>query len=101
LNIRNFELPETLTCLIITANWSPISLLLVELIQQLVQEYGDKIRFLHWDYDELGSDLRERYDIKAVPLIRLIQEQQTAFQQYGGHLSKAEIKGLIYSYLEC
>ncbi|NBV28610.1 hypothetical protein EBR43_06740 [bacterium] len=93
-------MPSTPTCLFITSSWSVNSLKLIDIKQELESEYHDRLSFLCWDYDQLGPQLRMLYDIKAVPLIRLIKDQQITFQQYGGIFSKAEIKGLIYSYLE-
>lgn len=96
---NNYELPEERSCLIVSADWSGASISLMHHAQQIAQEYSEKITFIFWDYDDLGEELRLQHDIKAVPLLRLNYEQQIAYQQYGGNLSKAEIKGLIYSYL--
>ena len=88
------------SCLLITASWCPLSEHLIQINQQLIIEYKDKIDFIHSDYDDLDPLQRLRLNIKAVPLIRLLKDQEIKFQQYGGHLSRSELKALLHTYLQ-
>ena len=88
------------SCLLVTSSWCPLSEHLIQINQQLNNEYKDKIEFIHWDYDDLDPLQRLRLNIKAVPLLRLLKDQEIKFRQYGGHLSRSELKSLLHSYLQ-
>ena len=79
------------------AEWCPPCKMIAPIIDELAEEYKDKVKIVKIDIDESGA-LAQKYNVSSIPTLILVHNNEIVTQTVGA-LPKPSIVELFQSYL--
>ena len=88
-------------CILVISDWAPLSQSCRDVFEEVKNNMeSESLKFIVKDYDkDYDQDLRDKYNIKGVPLWRFCSEDKVEHEQYGGYLSVLQLKAFVRTYL--